>query len=300
MFTEVFCFMQFLAHGLVVNYQINTTVMKNIILSISLAFIAFSSKATFLYYSNLSISVSQMGTYLFEVNGMNYTPQNNTVYIQNVNYGVEQVSIYSYQTNMYGQAVWVPVFTGTIRVPANASVNATWNPWNGMVVRVSPFSMNYPNYPNNPSYPNYPNNPSYPNYPNYPSYPNYPNNPNYPNYPNNPNYPTTPNYPSNPTTNTNPNYVQGMNPSTFQGLVQQISATSFESNKLDIAKTAIKSNRISVAQLQQLLTLFSYDSNRLDLAKFAHPYCVDQNNYFMLSKSFDFESNANDLLKSFQ
>jgi hypothetical protein len=228
------------------------------------------------YGSNVTISSLDNGLFLFEINSVNYTPVNNTVYLQGVNQGIDRIVIYKFQPGYYGNGQWIPVFNGNIQIPANANVNARWSAWNGMVVNISPYMQN--NYPTNPNYPNYPTNP------------NYPNNPTNPNYPNNP---TNPNYPNNPV-------IYGMNNNAYSGLLTQLRNASFESNKVSIAKMAIKANGISVNQLQNVLKEFSFDSNRLDVAKFSYPYCVDKNNYFMLNDSFQFSSSASDLMNFIQ
>lgn len=244
--------------------NIKFTVMKKLLLPFLLFFVGINCFAAYPlnpYASNLSISTLENGIFLYELNGVNYTPQNRNVYFQGINQGVGRLIIYRYRSTHYGQGQWLPVFNGDIQIPPSSNVFVKWDSWNGMMVSVASL------YPNNPNYPNYPNNP------------------NYPDYPNNPNY---------------PNVVVGMNPPSFQGLILQIQSSSFDNNKVVLAKTAIRSNGISVSQLQQLLREFSFDSNRLDVAKYAYSFCADKNNYFMLSNSFDFESNARDLMKFIQ
>lgn len=274
--------------------------MKRIILPLIFLFIALKGSANennkfpfFQFVSNLTLSTMENGVFLYEVNGVNYTPVNKVVHLRGLNQGVERIVIYQYRPNYYGTGQWVPVFNGNIQVPPNANVFAKWNSWNGMVVSINRFGQN--NYTQNPNFPQNPQNPQNPNYPNYPNNPNYPGHPNIPqnpNYPNNNNVPpVNPNYPNN-------NIGYGMSVQTYQGLITQIQNASFDNNKVTIAKMAIKSNSISVNQLKGVLSELSFDSNRLDVAKFAYPYCVDKNNYFLLNDSFEFSSNASDLMKS--
>lgn len=226
--------------------------MKKILLPFILLFVGINSFVAYPlnpYTSNLSVSTMESGIFLYELNGVNYSPQNRNVYFQGINQGIGRLIIYRFRPTHYGQGQWVPVFNGNVQIPPSSNVFVKWDAWNGLMVSVTSL---YPNYPYNPNITN------------------------------------------------NPNITVGMNPPSFQGLTQRIQRSSFDNNKVVLAKTAIRSNGISVSQLQQLLREFSFDSNRLDVAKYAYSFCVDKNNYFMLNNSFDFESNANDLMKFIQ
>jgi hypothetical protein len=53
-----------------------------------------------------------------------------------------------------------------------------------------------------------------------------------------------------------------------------------------------------VAQLKIALGRLSFDSNRLDLAKYAYPFTIDRQNYFLLQDAFSFQSNFRALMSS--
>ena len=84
--------------------------------------------------------------------------------------------------------------------------------------------------------------------------------------------------------NAPPNYGMGINK--FMGLKQAISMQAFDSRRLKIARQAIRYNGISSDQLLQLMMLLSFESSKLKLAKFAYPFVVDKENFFMVNNAF--------------
>lgn len=110
-------------------------------------------------------------------------------------------------------------------------------------------------------------------------------------------------YPNDPSvlpnrSNTSIGYV--MPEREYNKLKQTVSNGTFESTKLAIAKQGISQNRLSVAQIKDLMLLFSFDKDRLDLAKYAYTYCGDTRNYYNLTEVFSFDSSKNDLLSFLQ
>jgi hypothetical protein len=92
-----------------------------------------------------------------------------------------------------------------------------------------------------------------------------------------------------------------------QGCVKAIGATDFASGKssiknqsfsesqMKVAKTFTKNNCLSVAQIKEVMGLFSFEESKLDYAKFAYDFCVDKKNYYQLSDVFSFSSSSDDL-----
>lgn len=70
---------------------------------------------------------------------------------------------------------------------------------------------------------------------------------------------------------------------------------SFDNTRLTLAKQIVSTNPLSAAQVTEICKLFSFESNRLDFAKFAYPYCVDKNKYFLVNAAFSYDSSKRDL-----
>ncbi|MDX2003603.1 MAG: DUF4476 domain-containing protein [Chitinophagales bacterium] len=88
---------------------------------------------------------------------------------------------------------------------------------------------------------------------------------------------------------------QPMCDAAFNDLMQVISSKSFESTKLTIARQVIAQNYFTSFQVKQLMCLFTFESSRLEIAKFAYPYVLDQNRYFVVNDAFTFESSIYEL-----
>jgi hypothetical protein len=92
-----------------------------------------------------------------------------------------------------------------------------------------------------------------------------------------------------------------------QGCVKAISTTDFASGKssiknqsfsdsqMKVAKTFTKNNCLSVAQIKEVMGIFSFEESKLEYAKFAYDYCVDKKNYYQLSDAFSFSSSSDSL-----
>lgn len=89
--------------------------------------------------------------------------------------------------------------------------------------------------------------------------------------------------------------LDAMDRTTFSTARSSVEKQSFSETKMKTAKQLAKANCLSVNQIKQIMELFSFDDDKLEFAKFAYPYCIDKNNYFMLAEVFSFSSNADDL-----
>jgi len=86
-----------------------------------------------------------------------------------------------------------------------------------------------------------------------------------------------------------------MNESSFYAAKQSIEDKSFSDTKLTLAKQIAESNCLKANQIKEICKIFSFEDTRLKFAKFAYQYCFDQNNYWQINDSFDFESSVSEL-----
>lgn len=94
--------------------------------------------------------------------------------------------------------------------------------------------------------------------------------------------------------------AQGMRPNDFNLALRVISADNFDDKRLESAKYIIKSNSMSARQIARICTLFNFEANKLEFAKFAYPYCVDRNRYFIVDEVFNFSASRDELHKYIQ
>ncbi|MBU0489539.1 MAG: DUF4476 domain-containing protein [Bacteroidetes bacterium] len=89
----------------------------------------------------------------------------------------------------------------------------------------------------------------------------------------------------------------GMSPYTFGTLKSMMEDATFDSSQLKIAKQAISASGVSSAQVLELMNILAFESSKLDLAKFAYPFCVDKQNYFVVNSGFTFSSSIDGLCR---
>lgn len=89
--------------------------------------------------------------------------------------------------------------------------------------------------------------------------------------------------------------MMGMNPKDFEGALAMLSKESFDDDRLTMAKQIVAKNPMTVNQIAQICQLFKFENNKLEFAKFAYPYCVEKNKYFMLNDVFSFDSSKREL-----
>ena len=103
--------------------------------------------------------------------------------------------------------------------------------------------------------------------------------------------------------NNNPagnNGIHAMNAVSFDQFKQSLKRESFDDTRQNLAKQGIAVNYFTVAQVRELVNLFTFESNKLEIAKYAYTYTVDKGNYFMVSDSFTFSSSKDELAKYIQ
>lgn len=74
-----------------------------------------------------------------------------------------------------------------------------------------------------------------------------------------------------------------------------IQKQSFADNKMNVAKTFIKNKCLSVAQIKEVMGLFSFEDNKLEFAKAAYDRCSDKENYYMVGDALTFSSSQDEL-----
>lgn len=81
----------------------------------------------------------------------------------------------------------------------------------------------------------------------------------------------------------------------YENAYRLISKESFDSSKLAIAKQIVSANPMNAGQILGICKLLSFESNKLDFAKYAYPYCVEPNKYYLLNETFTYESSKREL-----
>jgi len=92
-------------------------------------------------------------------------------------------------------------------------------------------------------------------------------------------------------------YNSGMSSRDFDRILQTIDKEWLEGNKLKSATQVVRANSLSVAQVSELVRLFTFENNKLELAKQAYQNTVDKRNYYLISDLLTFNANKADLEK---
>lgn len=89
--------------------------------------------------------------------------------------------------------------------------------------------------------------------------------------------------------------MMGMGHHEFVELKAMIERESFDSSRLTVAKQVAAGNHLSASQITELCRLFSFESNALEFAKYAYPYCLDPNKYYLVNQAFKYDSSKREL-----
>lgn len=81
----------------------------------------------------------------------------------------------------------------------------------------------------------------------------------------------------------------------FEEARAALAAESFDNTRLTLAKQIASTNALSAAQIMEICKMFSFENNRLDFAKYAYPYCIDKNKYYLVNGAFSYDSSKRDL-----
>lgn len=82
--------------------------------------------------------------------------------------------------------------------------------------------------------------------------------------------------------------------SDFSAGKASVEKQSFADTKLKVAKTFTKNNCLSVAQVKEIMGLFSFEETKFEYAKFAYDFCADKKNYYQLSDDFTFSTTVDE------
>lgn len=93
--------------------------------------------------------------------------------------------------------------------------------------------------------------------------------------------------------NNQPTY--GCNESAFNEMFAELKESGLDSKLLERSKMYAAKANFTSAQIKRICELYSFDSNRFEFAKYAYDYCADKGSYFIVSKTFSFTSNKNEL-----
>jgi CheY-specific phosphatase CheX len=86
-----------------------------------------------------------------------------------------------------------------------------------------------------------------------------------------------------------------MNDAQWQGAVGSVRSNTFASTQKEVARSIASQNCLTVAQIRQLVEVFTFESDKLEMAKFCYDRCVEPQNYYMLNSVFTFESSVSEL-----
>lgn len=86
-----------------------------------------------------------------------------------------------------------------------------------------------------------------------------------------------------------------MSSADFDKAKKSVSGQSFEDGKLKVAKQVLNTNCMSVAQVKEIMALFSFEETKLDWAKFAYGKTTDPQNYYQLNDGFTYSTSVDDL-----
>ena len=86
-----------------------------------------------------------------------------------------------------------------------------------------------------------------------------------------------------------------MSATDFANAKSSVEKQSFEDGKLKVAKQIMSTNCMSVAQVKEIMAMFSYEDTKLEWAKFAYGKTTDPNNYYQLNDGFTYSSSVDAL-----
>lgn len=81
----------------------------------------------------------------------------------------------------------------------------------------------------------------------------------------------------------------------MDAMKRSVSSKDFEDSKFTIAKQATRSKCLKASQVAEIMRLFDFEETKLDYAKYAYDYTYDQDNYYLVNDSFEFEFTIDEL-----
>jgi hypothetical protein len=86
-----------------------------------------------------------------------------------------------------------------------------------------------------------------------------------------------------------------INDRTFKQALVSIRRESFDSDKMKLARLILSRNNMTTDQISTMARLFSFDSSKLAFTKMAYASCIDQQNYYVVSRVFAYSSSRREL-----
>lgn len=86
-----------------------------------------------------------------------------------------------------------------------------------------------------------------------------------------------------------------MSKEAFSTAKKSVSSKNFDDARLTVAKQVAAANCMTAAQVKEMAEIFSFDESRLEFAKYAHDYCVNRNEYYIVNDAFKFSSSIDEL-----
>lgn len=81
----------------------------------------------------------------------------------------------------------------------------------------------------------------------------------------------------------------------FGEVKTMIEKENFDNSRLTLAKQIAAGNALTASQITEICHLFSFENNALEFAKYAYPYCIDPNRYYLVNQAFKYESSKREL-----
>ena len=88
-----------------------------------------------------------------------------------------------------------------------------------------------------------------------------------------------------------------MSQASFDKMKASVDEKPFADTKMSTAKLATKNACVSVNQVKEICKLFSMDDDKLAYAKYAYAYCVNKNEYYLVSEVFSFSTTTDEFNK---
>lgn len=81
----------------------------------------------------------------------------------------------------------------------------------------------------------------------------------------------------------------------FATAKKSIADKGFDDTRLTIAKQVTNANCLSVAQIKEVMGVFSFEETKLEYAKYAYDRCANRNEYYLINDAFKFTSTIDEL-----
>ncbi len=105
-----------------------------------------------------------------------------------------------------------------------------------------------------------------------------------------------------PSTNTggttNPQCMRVMSSADYNNVCTTVKNKPFKDDQLTVAKQAVRGACMTAEQIKGVMLVMTFEDTRVDFAIFAHPYCADKHNYYIVNDGFTFKSSIDKLNKA--